>query len=219
MSEDPKNAPKSDAKAQDDAKEAKKPAAAKAEETVTISKSDLAAVLDAVKEMKEQLDIQNRKATDQEREIDILRDAANRSRLEASDKSHGKVGDQRPRGHLKMLEDKVVHHWLGRKESQVVAKNRMILKANSVVDEIINGHFITLDKDENGAPIEVIAPYMDYAKATEYAYFRVVDQVVKERQLPNGVTEQYGTWVIEFEDEALRARYGEVEIDSKFVNP
>jgi len=162
------------------------------EETVVIKRSDLKDVLDAVEGMKT--------------EISILRDASNRSRLEAADADHGKGGDERLRGHLKLFRNHVVHSWHDKKTSEIVAKNHLVLKGSDVVDEVINIHLKLMDKDENGEHKELVTSYLEFAQAIDRVYFRVVE-ATKD------------IWTIEFEDPELRQKYGRVSIPVIFVNP
>jgi|SRR3990167_388957 len=177
------------------------------EQTISLTKDQLQSIISTVETLKDQMDKQK---IESEREIEILRDSVNRSRLENADVKHGKVGDQRPRGHLKKVLGKVVLRWKNRDESPIIGQNRVLYKGATPVDEIVNLHAVYLDKKEDGTYEEDIISYLDFARSTEYVYFRVIDV----KKIGNEIV-----WVIEFEDKNLVDKYGNIEIPIKYVNP
>jgi len=181
-------------------------------DVVEIDRAQLTQILDAVESFQKEI---ARRTVEEERvrtEIEVLREAANRSRLEAADAKHGNSEeDERPRGHLRSARGKIIWKWLSKRESEVVAKNHMILKGADVVDEIINAHFILMDTKtlEDGSVVheEMIMPYLEFAQAAEQHHFRVVDGAGTK------------VWTCEFEDPILHEKYGRFELPTTFANP
>lgn len=180
------------------------------EEKVEIAREDLLRVVTTVETLQKTVE-------NQSRELSILRDAASRQRLEAADQKHTPK-DARKRGHLKMFQNKIVHHWENKSRSAWVALNRMILKGATVVDEIVNAELVYLP--ENGQPSETEkVDYANFSKVTDLVYFRVTEEKTREVKRDDGTTDIAGTWVIEFEKPELQEKYGLVEIDITYVNP
>jgi len=180
------------------------------EEKIEIAREDLLRIVTTVESLQKTTE-------EQSREIAVLRDAASRQRLEAADQKHTPK-DNRKRGHLKMFQNKIVHHWENKSRSAWVALNRMILKGATVVDEIVNAELVYLP--ENGQPPETEkVDYANFSKVTDLVYFRVNEDKAKEVKHDDGTTSIEGSWIIEFEKPELREKYGLVEIDITYVNP
>lgn len=175
-------------------------------ENITIPKDQLRTIVQTIEVLKDQMEKQKKES---QSEIEILRDSVNRSRLETSDIKHGKVGDQRPRGHLKKVLGKIIVGWKSKNESPIIAQNRVVFKGATPVDEIVNLHAIFIDKNEDGTQCEDVIPYIEFAKATEYVYFRVNSVKTVGNEL---------IWTIEFEDSNLANQYKEIELPVKFAN-
>jgi len=184
--------------------EAPKKAAAK--EEVSVPRDLLEELMESNRAMKESNETL-------ERNVDVLRKAANKNKLRDVERELDE--DERPRMKLRVFRGRVVHSWRGADETEATMGNQVLQNGNVFVGESVKMHVAYFDKDEGGAPMEEIVDYSDMNKASRTAFFREVGRRRAEEKGKPTRTILTG----EFEDLELREQYGQFEIGIEFVNP
>jgi hypothetical protein len=147
------------------------------EETVEVSKDKLDAIL--------------KRQDEQDKEIEILREAASRGRLEEADNKRKEK--ELPKVHLKVYNEKVVVGW-----KSSAAKIIFSQGTNQPIGEVLQAVYKFIDDTET-EPID--------QKLVNDSNERVFARIVEDRGIKA---------VIKFEDPALPQEY---EIDKSFLNP
>ena len=143
-------------------------------------------------------------------DIRVLKESVNRYKLEKAEAKYApQTKDMRPRATLKVHNGKVILRWKDKTESPIVAANQVMKNGTIFVGEVIKAHLVPLDGSE-----DIVCDYSEFIKGNEYTYVRkAAERNVKTGE---GTTETY--WLMEFEDPALAEKYGQVELNAKYLN-
>lgn len=140
----------------------------------------------------------------QKKDMAVMKDALNRDKLLRSEAKHGvNQEDMRPRATLKLYDGKIITKWKDAVESEHVFKNQVVYNGNVPIGEIVKAHLITIDGEE------IITDYSDFIKRNNYTNIRRISS-----------TEADGKtyWRAVFEHPEYAEKYGEIDIETKFLN-
>jgi hypothetical protein len=140
----------------------------------------------------------------QKKDMAVMKDALNRDKLLRSEAKHGvNQEDLRPRATLKVYDNKVIVKWKDAIESEHVFKNQVVYNGITPIGEIVKSHLVTIDGEE------IITDYSDFIKRNVYTNIR---------RLSQSDTDGKTFWRAVFEDPNLAEKYGEIDIETKFLN-
>lgn len=130
-------------------------------------------------------------------DIDLLKKSVSRYKIEEQQALRDKDKVEKPRGHLKRIDGKLVEKWMGLNEAGSKAEQKILYQGTTPVGEIMIGHYKTFDDED------LVCEAIKFYRSTDLEYFTKLGEDGDE-------------WTIAFDNPELPQNH---KINVRYVNP